>query len=143
MDTLRLVLSNDDVSDGGSWHQVEDGISVSTLSLLIATAFRPLVTLHPAIKDLSRHDVLGILEDHCLLCHRELCDGEREAGRWPLAKVSLSSVTITLAAITSLGLTRPNDGGVGKGREERQDHGSLHCIDGQEANGVCDGTGRS
>jgi hypothetical protein len=133
VNALCLVLSDDDVSDGGSWQQVEDSIRVSALSLLIAAAFGTLVTLHPAIKDLSRHDVLGILEDHCLLCHRELCDGEREARGWPLAKVSLSSVTITLTAITSLGLTRSNDGGLSNGGEERQKHRSLHCVDGQEA----------
>lgn len=143
MDALCLVLSDDDVSDGGSWQQVEDSIRVSALSLLIAAAFGTLVTLHPAIKDLSRHDVLGILEDHCLLRHRELCDGEREARRWPLAKVSLGSITVTLTAITGLGLAWCNDGRLRKGREERQKYGSLHCVDGQEASDVGDDTVKS
>lgn len=136
MDALCLVLSDDDISNSGSGHKIEDGISVSALSLLIATTFRTLVTLHLAIKNLSRHDVLGILEDHSLLRHRELCDGKREAGRRSLTKVSLSSVTITLATIAGPGLTGSNGCGLCQGGEERQKHGSLHRVDGQEAVGV-------
>lgn len=117
MNTLSLVLSNDDISNSRTGQQVEDSISISALSLFIAASLRSFIALHLAIEDLTRHDVLGILENDSLLGDGELGDWEGEARRWPLAEISLGGVGVALLAIAGLGLTGVNDSGLGDGEE--------------------------
>jgi hypothetical protein len=57
VNTLRLVLANDDVLNGRSTQKVEDSVGICALSLLVAGAWRKLVTLHLSVEDLTRIDV--------------------------------------------------------------------------------------
>jgi hypothetical protein len=90
--TLRLILSNDAVAQSGARKKVEDGISVSALSLLVTEACGSRVSLHLAIESSSSWDVDGVVGDNITLCHRESRHGERESMRWTGRKVSLGSI---------------------------------------------------
>lgn len=102
MDALRLVLANDDVLDCGARHEVEDGIGVSPLSLLVAAALDALIALHLSVESLTRVDVHGFVEHDRLLGNRELNTREWEAWCWATTKIALCSVGTTLGAIALL-----------------------------------------
>lgn len=121
MNTLSLMLSNNDISDSGSRHQVENGIGIRTLRLLITASLWTLITLHLAVKHLTGHNVLGILEDHCLFGDGELGDGEWESWWWSFAKIALCSVCVALLAITCFGLAGVDGSAMGEGEERQED----------------------
>lgn len=102
MDALRLVLTDNDVLDGGSRHKIEDSISISSLSLLVAAALYTLVTLHLPVKGLPRVDVHGLVEHDGLLSNREFDTREREARWWSSAEVALSGICTALRSIALL-----------------------------------------
>ena len=72
MNAFRLVLSDDHVSDRGTRQQVEYGVGIGTLSLLVAAALNTLVALHLTVEDLTGLDVHGLIEDNSLLGYGEL-----------------------------------------------------------------------
>jgi len=80
MDTLGLVLANDDIPDSRTRQKVEDSVGISALGLLVAAALRTLVTLHLSIEDLARLDIHGLIEHHSLLGDWEF--QHREGKSW-------------------------------------------------------------
>jgi len=72
VNAFRLVLSDDHVSDRGTRQQVEYGVGIGTLSLLVAAALNTLVALHLTVEDLTGLDVHGLIEDNSLLGYGEL-----------------------------------------------------------------------
>jgi hypothetical protein len=79
VDAFRLVLADDDVPDGGSRKQVEDGVGVGSFGLFVATAFDAFVALHLAVEGLAGEDVHGFVEDDGLFGDREFNAWEGEA----------------------------------------------------------------
>lgn len=92
MDTLSLMLSNNDIPNRSPRKQVEDRIGIGAFRLFVAASLRSLVALHATIEDGTGRDVVGFLEDNGLLRDRELGDWEREAGRRPLRDIGLAGI---------------------------------------------------
>jgi hypothetical protein len=67
VDTLRLILSNNAVTQSGTREKVENSISISALSLFVTETRRSRVSLHLAIEGSSRLDVDGVVGDNIAL----------------------------------------------------------------------------
>lgn len=102
VDTLRLVLANDDIADSGSRQEVKDGIGVSSLGLLVAAALNTLVALHLPVECLAGVDVHGLVEDDRLLGDGELDTREGEARSRTATEVALRGISTTLRTIAVL-----------------------------------------
>ena len=135
VNTLRLILPNDAVAQSRTREKVEDGISVSALSLFVAEARGSRVSLHLAIESGSGGNVDGVVGDNIALCHGESGHRERESMRRTGGEISLGSIWCALDFILSL-----VDSGC---LDQRWRHGcdggsgELHseqlCIDGNSA----------
>ncbi len=129
VDTLRLVLANDDIPDGSPRHKVEDSIGIGSLSLLVTAAFDTLVALHLPIKGLTRVDVHGLIEDNSLLRDWELNTRKGETRCWAATKIALCGISRTLSTIALLVLAAINRCCRGQSRDEGKDESrsELHC----------------
>jgi hypothetical protein len=101
MDTLRLMLSNDDITNRRTRKQIEHSIRIRAFGLLIATALWPFIPLHTAIERRSGRNVERLVQNDSLLGYGELCDGEGEARSRSLEEICLRGVILTGLAITS------------------------------------------
>ena len=102
VNTLRLILPNDAVAQSRTREKVEDGISVSALSLFVAEARGSRVSLHLAIESSSSWNVDGVVGDNIALCHGESGHRERESMRRTGGEISLGSIWCALDFILSL-----------------------------------------
>lgn len=102
VDTFRLVLSNDAVTEGGARKKVEDSISVGALGLFVAEALWSRVSLHLAIKGGSSCNVDSIIGNNVALRYGECGDREGESVRWAGRQVGLSGIGLAFDLILSL-----------------------------------------
>jgi hypothetical protein len=102
VNTLRLILSNDAVAQSRTRKKIEDGISVSALSLFVAETRGSRVSLHLAIESSSSWNVDGVVGDNIALCHGESGHREGESMRRTGGEVSLGSIWCAFDFVLSL-----------------------------------------
>lgn len=139
MDTLGLVLANDDIPDGRAREEIKDSISICPLGLLIAAPLGPLVSLHATVKGSTGGHVEGFLKDDGLLGDGELGDGEGEARGRSLDEIGLGGILVAFLTIAcgvlaleetaARGGPVKDLGGLGQGREESEKYSGLHVDD--------------
>jgi hypothetical protein len=121
VDTLSLILPNDNIPDSRSRQKIEHSIRIRPFSLLITSTLSKLVPLHSSIEGLTGLDIYGLIKHDGLSRDGELGHGEEEAWRWTRIEVALGCISTSLGSVAVLAADYCCCGEHG---EERQDDGS-------------------